>query len=141
MLGDGSLPTALDEWVEMIQGARQEVDLEHFYLSTKSGEALDPVLDEIGRAAARAVRVRLLLDPGVHRTYPEPADSLARLPGVSARFVDYHRLAGGVQHAKFMVVDDREAWLGSQNLDWRSLSHIHEAEEHTSELQSRFGIS
>ncbi len=126
MLGDGSLPTAVDEWVDMIQGARQEVDLEHFYLSTKSGEALDPVLDEIGRAAARGVRVRLLLDAGMHRTYPEPADSLARLPGVSARFVDYHRLAGGVQHAKFMIVDDREAWLGSQNLDWRSLSHIHE---------------
>src|SRR5258708_22349599 len=53
MIGDGSLPTAVDEWVDMIQGARREVDLEHFYLSTKSGEALDPVLDEIGRAAAR----------------------------------------------------------------------------------------
>src|ERR1051325_10496352 len=68
MLGDGSLPPALDGWVEMIQGARQEVDLELFCLSTKSGEALDPVLDEIGRAAARGVRVRLLLDAGMHRS-------------------------------------------------------------------------
>jgi phosphatidylserine/phosphatidylglycerophosphate/cardiolipin synthase-like enzyme len=42
------------------------------------------------------------------------------------RVIDYHRIAGGVQHAKFMIVDDREAWLGSQNLDWRALSHIHE---------------
>lgn len=126
MLGDGTLPTAVDEWIDMIRGAKQAVDLEHFYLSRKPREALDPVLDELGRAAARGVQVRLLLDAGMHRTYPQPADSLGRLPGVSVRFVDYRRLAGGVQHAKFMVVDGREAWLGSQNLDWRALSHIHE---------------
>jgi phosphatidylserine/phosphatidylglycerophosphate/cardiolipin synthase-like enzyme len=125
-LGDGSLPTALDVWVDMIRGAKQAVDLEHFYLSQKKGEALDPVLTALRRAAARGVRVRLLLDAGMHRTYPQPADSLGRLKGVSVRTVDYHRLAGGVQHAKFMIVDGREAWLGSQNLDWRSLSHIHE---------------
>ncbi|MCE9626586.1 MAG: hypothetical protein K8R56_01570, partial [Candidatus Eisenbacteria bacterium] len=33
-------------------------------------------------------------------------------------------LVGGVQHAKFMMVDGDQAWLGSQNLDWRALSHI-----------------
>jgi phosphatidylserine/phosphatidylglycerophosphate/cardiolipin synthase-like enzyme len=125
-LGDTTLPTAQAVWVGMIREARTSVDLEHFYLSRKPGEALDPVLDELGRAAARGVRVRLLLDRGMHRTYPQPADSLGRLPGVSVRLVDYRRLAGGVQHAKFMIVDDREAWLGSQNLDWRALSHIHE---------------
>jgi phosphatidylserine/phosphatidylglycerophosphate/cardiolipin synthase-like enzyme len=125
-LGDTTLPTAQQVWLEMIRGAKTSLDLEHFYLSRKAGEALDPVLDEIGRAAARGVKVRLLLDRGMHRTYPRPADSLGTLPNVSFRVVDYRRLAGGVQHAKFMIVDDREAWLGSQNLDWRALSHIHE---------------
>jgi len=125
-LGDSTLATARELWLDMIRNARTSVDLEHFYLSRKPGEALDPVLDELGRAAARGVRVRLLLDRGMHRTYPQPADSLGRLAGVSLRLVDYRRLAGGVQHAKFMIVDDREAWIGSQNLDWRALSHIHE---------------
>lgn len=125
-LGDPTLPTAQAVWIEMIRGAKRQVDLEHFYLSRKPGEALDPVLDEIGRAAARGVRVRILLDRGMSRTYPEPSDSLSKLANVSLRLVDYRRLAGGVQHAKFMIVDDREAWLGSQNLDWRALSHIHE---------------
>jgi phosphatidylserine/phosphatidylglycerophosphate/cardiolipin synthase-like enzyme len=125
-LGDTTLPTAQAVWIEMIRGAKAQLDLEHFYLSRKVGEALDPVLDEIGRAAARGVRVRLLLDRGMYRTYPQPADSLAKLANVSLRLVDYRRLAGGVQHAKFMIVDDRDAWLGSQNLDWRALSQIHE---------------
>ena len=125
-LGDGSLPTALDVWLSMIRGAKHEILLEHFYLSQKQGEALDVVVAALRHAAARGVRVRLLLDAGMHRTYPQPADSLGRLQGVSVRIVDYHRLAGGVQHSKFMIVDGREAWLGSQNMDWRSLSHIHE---------------
>src|SRR5215510_6088942 len=50
-LGDPALPAAVDEWIAMIRGARQTLDLEHFYLSWKPGEVLDPVLDELGRAA------------------------------------------------------------------------------------------
>src|SRR5262252_2197818 len=125
-LGDPSLPAAADVWVDMIRGAKSSVDLEEFYLSRKPGEALDPVLDELGRASARGVKIRLLLDAGMHRTYPQPADSLGTLPNFIVRTIDYHRIAGGVQHSKFMVVDDKEAWLGSQNLDWRALTHIHE---------------
>src|SRR5215510_10649267 len=68
-LGDPTLPTAADVWVDTIRGAKRTLDLEHFYLSRKPGEALDPVLDELGRAAARGVKVRLLLDAGMHRTY------------------------------------------------------------------------
>jgi phosphatidylserine/phosphatidylglycerophosphate/cardiolipin synthase-like enzyme len=125
-LGDPSLPTAADVWVDMIRGAKRSLDLEHFYLSRKPGEALDPVLDELGRASARGVKVRLILDAGMYRTYPRTADSLGKLQNFSVRRIDFRRIAGGVQHAKFMIVDDREAWLGSQNLDWRALSHIHE---------------
>ncbi len=125
-LGDATLPTAADTWVDLLRGATSHAELEHFYLSRKPGEALDPVLDELGRAAARGVKVRLILDAGMHRTYPQPADSLATLANVSVRFIDYRKLAGGVQHAKFMLVDGTHAWLGSQNLDWRALSHIHE---------------
>ena len=125
-LGDPTLPTAQAVWLDMIRGARTRIELEHFYLSRKPGEALDPVLDEIGRAAARGVKVRLLLDRGFHRTYPQPADSLGTLPGVTLRLIDFARIAGGVQHAKYLAVDGRAAWLGSQNLDWRALSHIHE---------------
>lgn len=125
-LGDPSVRMARDVWVEMIRGARSTLDLEHFYLSHRPGESLQPVLDEVGRAAKRGVKVRLLLDSGFFKTYPMPAESLGRLPNVTLRKVDYRRLAGGVQHAKFMIVDGRDAWLGSQNMDWRAMTQIHE---------------
>src|SRR5207253_6465713 len=57
---------------------------------------------------------------------PEPAGRLDKLPGMEVRSIDFGRLAGGVQHAKYFVVDGRTTFLGSQNLDWRALKHIHE---------------
>src|SRR5262249_51216694 len=33
---------------------------------------------------------------------------------------------GGVQHAKYMIVDGEDVFVGSQNFDWRSLKDIHE---------------
>jgi phosphatidylserine/phosphatidylglycerophosphate/cardiolipin synthase-like enzyme len=125
-LGDPALPATAGEWLDMINAARSTLDLEEYYLSERPGEVLSPVLKAIGAAAARGVQVRLLLDARMHGTYPMPADSLGKLPNVSVRVVDYRRIAGGVQHSKFMIADRAEAFIGSQNLDWRSLSHIHE---------------
>ena len=83
-LGNPELPAARDVWLEMIQGARRTIDLEQFYVSTWPGEPLEPVLAEIGRAAGRGVRVRILIDAGMHETYPQPADSLGKVPGIEA---------------------------------------------------------
>ncbi len=129
-LGNSEVPRARDVWLELIRGARHTLDLEEFYFSTWPGEALDDVVDAIGAAAARGVRVRILLDAGFHKTYPQPADSLGALAGVSVRLIDFRSLAGGVQHAKYFLVDGEHTVLGSQNLDWRALSHIHELGVH-----------
>ncbi len=125
-LGDPALPATAPQWLEMIQSAQTTLDLEEYYLSERPGEALSPVLQAIGAAASRGVHVRLLLDSRMHRTYPQPADSLGKIPNLSVRIIDYGRLAGGIQHSKFMIVDGTQAFVGSQNLDWRSLSQIHE---------------
>ncbi|NOT34397.1 MAG: hypothetical protein HOP12_09530 [Candidatus Eisenbacteria bacterium] len=125
-LGNPEIPDALTTWLELIDGARRSIDLEHFYLSTWPGEPTDQVLAALGRAVARGVRVRLLLDGGMYRTYPRAADSLAAVTGFEVRLIDARRLLGGVQHAKFFVVDRSIVVVGSQNLDWRALKHIHE---------------
>jgi phosphatidylserine/phosphatidylglycerophosphate/cardiolipin synthase-like enzyme len=110
----------------MIRGAKRTLDIEQFYLSTWPGEPMEDVLAEIGAAAKRGVRVRLVLDARMRRTYPQPADSLGAIPGIEVRSIHMGRIAGGVQHAKFFIVDGEEAFVGSQNFDWRALKHIHE---------------
>ncbi len=126
-IGDPSMPQAAATWVEMIDAATRSLELEHFYLSHWPGEPSGPVIDAIGRAAGRGVRVRLLLDVRFRPTYPQPADSLSRVPGIEVRWIDMKKVSGGgVQHAKFMVVDSEQLFVGSHNLDWRALKHIHE---------------
>lgn len=113
-------------WLELIRGAKTSIRLEHFYLSDEPNEALTPVLDALRDASARGVKIQLLLDKKFYGTYPEPANTLAKLPGFSLNVVDFEKLTGGVQHSKFMVIDGSRFYVGSANMDWRALKHIHE---------------
>ena len=112
-------------WLEMIKSAQTTLDLEQFYISDQAGEALAPVLQAIQDAAQRGVHVRILIDSKFFVTYPEPARTLGHLPGIESKIIDFSS-SGGVQHAKFFVVDRAQSFIGSQNFDWRALSHIHE---------------
>jgi phosphatidylserine/phosphatidylglycerophosphate/cardiolipin synthase-like enzyme len=56
-----------------------------------------------------------VIDAGMHATYPLPADSLAKIPGIALRQVDYKRIGGGVQHAKFFIVDGTVAVISTGN--------------------------
>ena len=125
-IGNPALQAALPAWLALIADARRTLDIEEFYLSTWPGEPMDPVLRALGEAARRGVKIRLLLDSRMYRTYPREADSLSNVPGWQVRLVDFGRISGGIQHAKFFLVDGRIAYVGSQNFDWRSLEHIHE---------------
>lgn len=118
---------AHDVWVAMIDSAERTIDIEEFYGSNRSPSRLDAVIAALGRAAARGVTIRLLFGERFYSgLYPEVPDQLAALPGAKLRIIDVNKLTGGVQHAKFFIIDGRDAYLGSQNFDWRSLTHIQE---------------
>lgn len=125
-LGSPDIPETVDVWLEMIGGARESLELAHFYASDEAGSRLSGVVEAIEAAAARGVRVRFLADAGFHATYPETLDRLGARENVALRLYDLRARTGGVLHAKLMLVDGREAFLGSQNFDWRALEHIQE---------------
>ena len=113
-------------WLEMIGGAGQTLDLEEYYISNEPGKMLEDILAAIFSAADRGVKVRVLVDARMYRTYPESVDKLSRRRNVEARRIDFGAIAGGMQHAKYFIVDGKEVFVGSQNFDWRALEHIHE---------------
>ena len=125
-LGHDDIPDAYEVWPEMIAAATRTLDLAEFYVSGAPGSRLEPVIAAIEAAAHRGVAVRLLVDAGFSKQYPEILDRLGAEPGITLRRFDVHPVMGGVLHAKYFLVDGRETYLGSQNLDWRSLTHIHE---------------
>jgi phosphatidylserine/phosphatidylglycerophosphate/cardiolipin synthase-like enzyme len=120
------LPESKDVWPAMIGAASKSLDFAEFYASNQSGSRLDQIIQEIEAAASRGVRVRFLAEKKFYRTYPETLDRLASRKGIEVRHYPGAELAGGVLHAKYFIVDGREAFLGSQNFDWRSLEHVQE---------------
>jgi phosphatidylserine/phosphatidylglycerophosphate/cardiolipin synthase-like enzyme len=119
------IPDAHEVWPAMIVGAARTLDVAEFYLSNAPDSRLEPVIRAVEAAADRGVAVRLLADASFAARYPETIDRLAS-HRVAVRRFDVGATMGGVLHAKYFVVDGREVYLGSQNFDWRSLTHIQE---------------
>jgi phosphatidylserine/phosphatidylglycerophosphate/cardiolipin synthase-like enzyme len=124
--GDPALADAATVWLDMIEHASRSLDIAQFYLSNEPGSSLEPIVAAIEAAARRGVAVRLLVEQKLLPRYPETVERLGRCPGIAVRRFDLSATMGGILHAKYFVIDGREAYLGSQNFDWRSLAHIHE---------------
>src|SRR5262249_3188747 len=125
-LDHADLPEAADVWRQMIDGAKHTIDLSELYATSQPGSRLEPVIDALARAAARGEKVRFLVDAGFVRKEPSSVERVGELAGLELRRVDWAARGGGVPHAKYFVVDGTDAYLGSQNFDWRSLTHIQE---------------
>ncbi len=120
------LRDAWQVWPEMIARAMHSVDLAEFYASEQAPSRLTAVISALDAALYRGVKVRFLADAGFAKTYPDTLAYLAS-EGAEVRTFDARAvLGGGVLHAKYFIVDAREAYIGSQNFDWRSLEHIQE---------------
>lgn len=120
-LGISGIQETSQVWLQMISKAKASIDLEEFYIA--EGPALQPILAEIKAAAARGVKIRFLVDSKFFKNYPDAPQALAQTAGISVRKIDF---GAGVQHSKFMIVDQKEVFVGSANFDWLALSHIHE---------------
>ncbi len=121
---------AAPTWVAMIDRAERTLDFAEFYASEAEPKdlaqsGLTPVMAAIQRAAKRGVKVRFLADSVFAPKYPETLETLRHV-GAVVRILDFGKRGGGILHAKYFVVDGSESFVGSQNFDWRALSHIQE---------------
>jgi phosphatidylserine/phosphatidylglycerophosphate/cardiolipin synthase-like enzyme len=125
-LDNADVADAYAVWPAMFDRAERSLDIAEFYASSAPKSRLEPVLAALERATKRGVRVRFLLEKIFLDKYPETVARLRATPGVDVRVYDIGPRTGGILHAKYFVVDDREAFVGSQNFDWRALEHIQE---------------
>jgi phosphatidylserine/phosphatidylglycerophosphate/cardiolipin synthase-like enzyme len=121
------IPNAFDVWPKMFDGAKRSIDIEEFYASSNpaGGDKLEASIVAIEHALGRGVAVRVVLDDTFHQKYPEVPARLERA-GAKLKVTKRFDANGGVLHAKFFIVDREDAYLGSQNFDYRSLEHIQE---------------
>ncbi|MFT7579947.1 MAG: phosphatidylserine/phosphatidylglycerophosphate/cardiolipin synthase-like enzyme [Myxococcota bacterium] len=123
-LNSPDIPDAHEVWLAMIRSATTSLDIAQFYVADTAGSRLSPVLAAVEAAAKRGVRVRILAEKIFYGQYPESLDHLGGIEGVTVRVWDAQASLGGILHAKYFLVDGKDAYLGSQNFDWRALEHV-----------------
>jgi phosphatidylserine/phosphatidylglycerophosphate/cardiolipin synthase-like enzyme len=126
LLDNPNIRNTPEVWQEMIKSAKKSLDIEQFYICNAPNEPLEEIIQAIIDAGKRGVKVRVISEAKFYKTYPETLDRLKKEKNISVRIIDFGKLAGGIMHAKYFIVDTRQVFLGSQNFDWKALKHIHE---------------
>lgn len=124
--GEPGVPRTQPTWLKMINGAQHSIDIAAFYIVEHPGTGLTPVLDALAARARAGIPVRLLVDHTFLERNPDSVAWLRKVPGITVRVLPMDQLTGGVLHAKYMIVDAKTVFVGSQNWDWRALDQIHE---------------
>lgn len=127
-LANPDLREPVTVWSELFDAAKSEIVIAQFYAVGKPGTAFDKVLASLTAAGQRGVKIRFLLDlKGVGLSEPATIEQLKAIPNLDLRIIDFNKITGnGIVHAKYLAVDGKVAYIGSQNFDWRSFEHIHE---------------
>ena len=126
-LGTDDLREPGPVWIELFDGARSRIDIGQFYAADHPGSVMDRVIERLEAAGKRGVKIRFLLEEkGLRLSDAATLQRLRAIPNLTFRVLPYAQVSGGIIHAKYMIVDGQQAFVGSQNFDWRSLEHIHE---------------
>uniref|UniRef100_A0A8C3C517 5'-3' exonuclease PLD3 n=1 Tax=Cairina moschata TaxID=8855 RepID=A0A8C3C517_CAIMO len=104
------------------------VVFDHFSLFSPPlpiSEQGEQILEELLKLPARGVSVRVAVNTPTSKFPLSDLQALER-SGAAVRTVDMPRLTRGVLHTKFWIVDGAHLYIGSANMDWRSLTQVKE---------------
>ncbi|XP_072345510.1 5'-3' exonuclease PLD3-like [Scyliorhinus torazame] len=119
-------------WMDLLQEAKETVDIAAFYFTLRSADMglADPtasqgeqVFQRLAELKSRGIGLRIAVNSP--QKSENDTDDLER-NGAEVRLVRLANLTGGIVHTKLWVVDGRHVYVGSANMDWRSLTQVKE---------------
>ncbi|XP_062454201.1 5'-3' exonuclease PLD3 isoform X2 [Rhea pennata] len=133
--GDGPVnPSTFDTWMSLIGSAKQSLDIAAFYwtMTNEDTHTQEPsaaqgeqILEELLELPKSGVSVRVAVNTPSSKSPLHDLQALEQ-SGAAVRAVDMHRLTSGVLHTKLWIVDSTHLYIGSANMDWRSLTQVKE---------------
>ncbi len=123
-LGHSYIPNTFEVWMEGIGAAEELIQIGAFYFQDRERgrTRLTELLEKLVERSRTGVRVEILTDSAI----ATPPEYLAAEENIEVRFASYQQHTDGVMHAKYLIIDGEKIYVGSANLDWRSLEHIRE---------------
>ncbi|XP_039975491.1 5'-3' exonuclease PLD3 isoform X2 [Xiphias gladius] len=121
-----------DSWLHLLDKANSSVHIAAFYFKLRgSNLEFADSSDSQGRKVFELLKqleskgVKLQIAVNAPQTSTQDTAELAAT-GAEVRDIDLKAVTGGIIHTKLWVVDQKHFYLGSANMDWRSLSQVKE---------------
>ncbi|KAL0603088.1 5'-3' exonuclease PLD4 [Plecturocebus cupreus] len=121
-------------WLQLLDTAQESVHVASYYWSLTGPDiGVNDSSSQLGEALLQ--KLQQLLGRNISLAVATSSPTLARNStdlqvlasrGAQVRQVPMGRLTRGVLHSKFWVVDGRHVYMGSANMDWRSLTQVKE---------------
>uniref|UniRef100_A0AAG5DSC8 PLD phosphodiesterase domain-containing protein n=1 Tax=Anopheles atroparvus TaxID=41427 RepID=A0AAG5DSC8_ANOAO len=134
--GSVSFRSTFDAWMTLIAMAEETIEIGSFYWTLKGADVYNHSSAREGETifrqlflagTERKIQVKIAQSAPTSASPNQDTDLLAKQGAASVRSVDFPRLfGGGVLHTKVWLVDRRHFYLGSANMDWRSLTQVKE---------------
>ncbi|XP_013780752.1 phospholipase D3-like isoform X2 [Limulus polyphemus] len=129
-------PSVFHGWLDLIEKAQNTIDIASFYWTLQDSDVTpDPsawegehVFQELLHAGTRrGIHIRIAQNkPSIYQPNYD-TEYLVRKGAAKVHSVDFDRLIGaGVLHTKMWLIDSQHFYIGSANMDWRSLTQVKE---------------
>ncbi|KAM7398906.1 hypothetical protein PAMP_018211 [Pampus punctatissimus] len=126
-------PSIYQTWLSLISEARSSVDIASFYwtLTNKDTHTDEPTAYQGETILKKLAELSGKLSVRIAVNTPQESQlqndlKLLKDSGADIRTVNMRKLTSGVLHTKFWVVDKKHIYIGSANMDWRSLTQVKE---------------
>merc|ERR1711962_892208 len=136
--GSPSHPAIFDNWLKLLASAKKSIKIASSYWSMRNADVDDlgtntswqgeRIFREIFDAGKnRGIKIQIAQDKPKRTSPDDDTALLVREHVAEVRSLDFKRLIGaGILHTKMWLVDDKHFYLGSANMDWRSLTQVKE---------------
>ncbi|XP_028315532.1 phospholipase D3 isoform X2 [Gouania willdenowi] len=118
-----------NSWLRLLGQANSSVQIAAFYFTlrdsnpTSSDSQGRQVFEQLKKLGSKGVKLQITVNHP--QTFTEDTAELAAA-GAEVREVDLQAISKGILHTKLWVVDQKHFYVGSANMDWRSLSEVKE---------------
>lgn len=125
--------STFDAWKALILNSTKSIEIASFYWSLRGAEVYQDPSDWLGEEIFKllldAVKIRKL-KVTIVENQPNGIDNetlLLKQFGASVKSINFTKMIGnGVLHTKLWIFDRTSFYVGSANMDWRSLSQVKE---------------
>ncbi|XP_070806496.1 LOW QUALITY PROTEIN: 5'-3' exonuclease PLD3-like [Pituophis catenifer annectens] len=125
-------PTTYEGWMDLLSEANSVVEIGAFYFTLRDSDlqmedasAMQglEVFNMLRSLPSRGVKLEIAVNSP--QSSEDDTDELAR-DGADVQYVKMKELTGGIVHTKLWIVDRKHLYIGSANMDWRSLTQVKE---------------